>query len=236
MKWKHPGHEFDHVYEHIRKKRNYYLFGAGDYGRLFADAMKDELDLVAFIDNNEAKHGGQVAGLPCIRLSEVEKTEDAAIILTVSQMQRGDIIVQLEQAGWQKDVDFFIIEEFLSVYCVYKYDKVYFLSISFLPSTACNLRCVPELQSLCETVLHPPVGADQERYRYVFPRRRPHPAFPCQRRRAVPEPPAAGRHRVPRHALRRPHPHAPHRHERHGRALGRALCAPRKDEGRGHGR
>ena len=141
MKWKHPGHEFDHVYEHIRKKRNYYLFGAGDYGRLFADAMKDELDLVAFIDNNEAKHGGQVAGLPCIRLSEVEKTEDAAIILTVSQMQRGDIIVQLEQAGWQKDVDFFIIEEFLSVYCVYKYDKVYFLSISFLPSTACNLRC-----------------------------------------------------------------------------------------------
>ena len=50
-------------------------------------------------------------------------------------------IEQLEQCGYQRNRDFFIIEEFISVYYLYKYDKVYFLNISFLPSTACNLKC-----------------------------------------------------------------------------------------------
>ncbi len=141
MKWKHPGHEFDHVYENICKKRRFYLFGAGDYGRQFASIMKNEIELISFIDNNEKKQGQEILGLPCIDLSEAEKAPESGMILTVSQMQRGTIITQLEQAGWQKDVDFFIIEEFLSVYHVYKYGRVYFSSISFLPSTACNLRC-----------------------------------------------------------------------------------------------
>lgn len=141
MKWKHPGHEFDHVYENMCKKRRFYLFGAGDYGRQFAHIMRDEIKLVAFIDNNERKQGTSIEGLPCVALSAVEKNEETAIILTVSQMQRGEIIQQLVQAGWIRDLDFFIIEEFLSVYHVYKHDRVYLSSISFLPSTACNLRC-----------------------------------------------------------------------------------------------
>ena len=141
MKWKHPGHEFDHVYENISKKRRYYLFGAGDYGRQFAKIMKGELELVAFLDNDEKKQGSQIEGLPCQSLVEVEREEDVGIILTVSQMQRGSIMRQLEVEDWKKDADFFIIEEFLSVYHVYKYGQVYFSSISFLPSTACNLRC-----------------------------------------------------------------------------------------------
>lgn len=141
MKWKYPGHEFDHVYDNMSKKRRFYLFGAGDYGRQFARIMKDEIELVAFIDNKESKQGQAIEGLPCVALSEVKKTEETAIILTVSQMQRGEIIEQLVRAGWNRDIDFFIIEEFLSLYHVYKYDKVYLSSISFLPSTACNLHC-----------------------------------------------------------------------------------------------
>ena len=43
--------------------------------------------------------------------------------------------------GLRKDVDFFLFEEFLSVYYLYQYDKVYMSSISFLPSTICNLKC-----------------------------------------------------------------------------------------------
>ena len=50
-------------------------------------------------------------------------------------------IEQLKQSGYKKDEDYFILEEFLSVFHAYKNDMVYFSSISFLPSTACNLNC-----------------------------------------------------------------------------------------------
>ena len=59
----------------------------------------------------------------------------------LSQIQRGPIIEQVKKQGCRENVDFFVIEEFLSVYFIYKYDRVYFSSISFLPSTACNLKC-----------------------------------------------------------------------------------------------
>ena len=59
----------------------------------------------------------------------------------MSQIARVTPVEQLIKAGYKKDIDFFIIEEFISVYFAYKHDKVYFSSISFLPSTACNLNC-----------------------------------------------------------------------------------------------
>ena len=59
----------------------------------------------------------------------------------MSQMARVKPVEQLKMLGYKKDEDFFIIEEFISVYYVYKKDMVYFSSISLLPSTACNLNC-----------------------------------------------------------------------------------------------
>lgn len=35
MKWQKPGHEFDAVYDEMKQKKGFYLFGAGDYGRQF---------------------------------------------------------------------------------------------------------------------------------------------------------------------------------------------------------
>lgn len=59
----------------------------------------------------------------------------------MSQIARGVPIIQLENKGLIRNRDYFLIEEFISIYYVYKYNKVYFSSISFLPSTACNLNC-----------------------------------------------------------------------------------------------
>ena len=66
---------------------------------------------------------------------------DEGIVITMSQIARVKTIEQLKECGYKKDKTFFIIEEFLSVYYVYKNEQVYFSSISFLPSTACNLDC-----------------------------------------------------------------------------------------------
>ncbi len=142
MKWAKPGHEFDCVYDNIKAKKAFYLFGAGDYGKQFLNIMKNEITIQGFIDNNLLKQQDGYAEYPCIALSGIDLDNGkTGIIVTVSQIQRNAIIMQLRAAGYIHNKDFFIIEEFLSIYFVYKYNKVYFSSISFLPSTTCNLEC-----------------------------------------------------------------------------------------------
>lgn len=141
MRWTNKGHQYDEMYSHIEAKQSFYLFGAGDYGRQFINIFKDEIDIVGYIDNSDEKQGTLINGIMCYGLDEAEVNEKTGIIVTMSQIARVDPIEQLIASGYKKNEDFFIIEEFLSVYYVYKYDKVYFSSISFLPSTACNLNC-----------------------------------------------------------------------------------------------
>ncbi len=141
MKWKNKGHEYDEMYENIDKKEGFYLFGAGDYGRQFYNAFKDEIKILGYIDNNTEKQGKIINGYKCYSLKDVLLQEREGIIITMSQIARVNPVMQLEKMDYIKNKDYFIIEEFISVYNVYKYDKVYFSSISFLPSTACNLNC-----------------------------------------------------------------------------------------------
>ncbi len=141
MKWLNKGHEFDDVYANILQKKSYYLFGAGDYGRQFYSVFKDEIKITSYIDNASDKHGTYINGLMCLSLEQVTLASDIGIIVTMSQIARSEPIAQLQSMGLIRNKDYFIIEEFISIYHVYKYEKVYFSSISFLPSTACNLKC-----------------------------------------------------------------------------------------------
>lgn len=141
MKWKNRGHEYDEMYINIEQKKSFYLFGAGDYGRQFYAIFKNEINIAGYIDNSAEKHGKLLEGKKCCYLNEISADESTGIIVTMSQIARVEPIEQLKKAGYSYGKDFFIIEEFLSVYYLYKYNKVYFSSISFLPSTACNLNC-----------------------------------------------------------------------------------------------
>lgn len=141
MKWKNRGHEYDHMYEKICEKNNFYLFGAGDYGRQFLNIFNKEIVIKGFIDNDPAKQETTIQGIKCYSLENVAISANTGIIVTMSQIARVKPIEQLKKRGYKKNTDFFTIEEFLSVYHVYKNEQVYFSSISFLPSTACNLNC-----------------------------------------------------------------------------------------------
>ncbi len=141
MKWMNKGHEFDPMFEAISKKDSFYLFGAGDYGNLFFQIIDGIIRIDGYIDNDLKKIGSTVNGLPCYSLSAIEKKVEIGIIVTMSQIARVKPIEQLTAAGYIRNIDFFIIEEFLSVYFVYEKNMVYFSSISFLPSTICNLNC-----------------------------------------------------------------------------------------------
>ena len=141
MKWNNKGHEYDEVYKEIEKKKRFYMFGAGDYGKQFLNIFKNEIEIIGYIDNNPQKQGNVINGYKCISLEEIEHSKGIGIVITMSQIARVRPIEQLIKAGYRKNIDFFIIEEFLSIYYVYKYNKIYLSSVSFLPSTACNLNC-----------------------------------------------------------------------------------------------
>lgn len=141
MKWKNKGHEYDLMYSNIEKKNKYYLFGAGDYGHQFLAMFKDEINIVGFIDNSVNKIGNMIEGIKCYAFNDIKLKDDETIILTMSQIARVKPVEQLLKSGKVHNIDYFLIEEFISVYNVYKYNKVHFSSISFLPSTICNLNC-----------------------------------------------------------------------------------------------
>ncbi len=141
MRWRNKGHEYDELYFQICDKTGFYLFGCGDYGRQFLKCFQNEVSIVGYIDKRLAECGYQMNGIRCIDLHELSLKEEEGIILTISQCERSGAIEQLEQYGYQKNKDFFLIEEFISVYYLYKYNRVYFLNISLLPSTVCNLKC-----------------------------------------------------------------------------------------------
>lgn len=141
MRWKNKGCEFDDMFQQIEQKERFYLFGAGDYGKQFLKALKGELSIAGYIDNDSMKQNKNVNGLWCMPLEELELKSSEGIIVTMSQIARMEAVQELVRMGLKKNIDFFIIEEFISVYYVYKYDRVYFSSISFLPSTVCNLKC-----------------------------------------------------------------------------------------------
>lgn len=141
MKWKNKGHEYDRMYQKIIEKKSFYLFGAGDYGEQFLHIFEKEIQIKGFLDNSPQKQGRNAHGYPCYSPIGIHLLPDEGIIVTMSQIARVKPLEQLKEAGYRKNEDFFIIEEFLSVYQVYKNDSIYFSSISFLPSTACNLKC-----------------------------------------------------------------------------------------------
>ena len=141
MKWKNMGHEYDFAYTNIKDKKRFYLFGAGDYGTQFIKIIESKINIVGYIDNDPDKQGKVINGYRCFSLNEVILDSDESIIVTMSQIARVEPVEQLKNAGYVKNDSFFVIEEFLSIYFAYKHNKVYFSSISFLPSTACNLNC-----------------------------------------------------------------------------------------------
>ncbi len=141
MKWKNRGHEYDDMYQKISEKNRFYLFGAGDYGKQFMRIFKSEIQIKGYIDSDISRHGNMIDGKMCNSLEDISLGENDGIIVTMSQAARVSALEQLRALEYRKNTDYFMIEEFLSVYHVYKNDKVYFSSISFLPSTACNLNC-----------------------------------------------------------------------------------------------
>ena len=147
MKWRNKGHEFDAVYECIKKKQKLYLYGAGEYGRRVLDIIRRKFggrfSVEGFIDGDYKKQGNQYCGLPVYAPSDlkVDRETMGVVISIVGARISDEINNTLFGMGLKKDVDFFHYSVFLSVYFAYEKDMLFLHDVSFLPSTYCNLRC-----------------------------------------------------------------------------------------------
>ena len=73
MKWTNKGHEFDGVYENLKTKKKFYLFGVGMYGKAVYEELKKMGEtVIGFIDNDSCKQHTKYDGLTIYPLEEVQ--------------------------------------------------------------------------------------------------------------------------------------------------------------------
>lgn len=137
MRWTSKGHEYDAYWNEIRDIQSVYLFGAGLTGRSAKQLLQDKLELLGFIDNDEKKQGSMVEGLPVFRSEEAACDKHTAVIVTVSPEMAGNVLAGLKERG----IRAYDMHVFLPVYFMYSRDELALTSLSYLPTTVCNLRC-----------------------------------------------------------------------------------------------
>lgn len=138
MKWTRRGHEFDTYWNEIQEIRSVYLFGAGLIGKSVKYLLQNKLELLGFIDHDENKQGKVIAGLPVLRTDEVTCNKHTAVLITVSPEMTGIIQNDLQKDG----IVAYDMHTFLPVYFLYGWNKLVLTSLSYLPATVCNLRCI----------------------------------------------------------------------------------------------
>ncbi|MCI8981309.1 MAG: radical SAM protein [Hungatella sp.] len=142
MRWQNKGHEFDHVYKNLAEKSGFWLFGAGMYGEaMHKELEKMESRILGFIDNNELRRHREYMGKEILSLQDISLKDHEAIIVCVSPFSRSSVMRQLMLAGYIYNQNVFTMETYMSLKYVYDLKKMYIPSISFLPSTVCNLNC-----------------------------------------------------------------------------------------------
>jgi hypothetical protein len=141
MKWKNKGHEFDMLGAKIMNLSAIYLFGAGAVGKAVFTKYKDKITIKGFIDSDTKKQHSFFVGTKVYTLGDVRLQSTEAIVLTVSPTTIPQLHELFNNYGYQMDVNMFTAHTFFPVFDMYKFGEVCLPSISFLPSTICNLKC-----------------------------------------------------------------------------------------------
>ena len=144
MKWRNKGKEFDEVAIIICNNKNkYYLWGAGVFGVSFFDNFKNKINILGFIDSDVQKQA------KLIRNKSVNSPE-----FLREQMDQDDSIKVIVTNGWIKDcfgklndwgkflnIDYFHVNDFMSIYMFYMENKVYTISANIGVTSKCTLKC-----------------------------------------------------------------------------------------------
>lgn len=140
MKWNNKGHEFDKIWENISKNdRSFVIWGAGTFGISFYDDFSDKIDVVGWVDSNPQKQGRIIKGL--VVSSPEALLESNNSIVLVSTGWTKDVFSQLDRWGYIKNQTYFHIDEFMTIYSLYKENKLFVSNLNINITEFCTLRC-----------------------------------------------------------------------------------------------
>ncbi len=137
MRWKNKGHEYDLFWEEIKDIREVYLFGAGLVGKSVLELLQRLLYVKGFLDNDENKQGTIFEGKPVSSANSIKMDKNTATLVCVSPESVDAVIKQMNDTGMRA----YDAHIFLPVFYMYHENKLLLTSISYLPTTVCNLRC-----------------------------------------------------------------------------------------------
>ena len=141
MKWSNKGHEFDSVAvkicSHVESCK-YYIWGAGTFGRAFYGLFKDKIHIIGFVDSKPEKQNTMVDGVK-VYAPAVLKDTDAIVLVSTGWTHQ--VYTELNKMGFKKHETYFHIDEFTSVYMLYKENKIYVSDITYTITERCSLKC-----------------------------------------------------------------------------------------------
>lgn len=159
MKWTNPGHEFDHMKESILEENvQYYIWGAAIQGTSLYNSFRDKLNVVGFIDTDPKKHGikiGDVEIYPPERLDH----HDSKVKVLIATSWEGAVSKILEEKGFLKDITFFSKNKFISLFQLFKYNKLSQMQLFCRITERCTLKCkhcgpfIPYIQNPVDAVI-----------------------------------------------------------------------------------
>lgn len=140
MKWQKIGHEYDELAVKICEENiKYYIWGEGVLGNSFFNDFSKKIEIVGFIDSNPDKQGRREDGVYIYSPEEVVLQSDERVLIATGWVK--SVSEALESKGYKRHRDYFLIDEFSTIYMLYKYNKLYLEKMDMICNTKCTLRC-----------------------------------------------------------------------------------------------
>ena len=144
MKWKNKGQELDllagKIIESAASKK-FYIWGAGYFGDTIYHSLKNQINILGYIDSNKnkwhmTKNNLKIA--PPSVLNEVNM-DDACVLVSAGWTR--EIFDALSGFGYKKNINCFHIDEFYSIFMLFKNNKLCLSVVSISISERCTLKC-----------------------------------------------------------------------------------------------
>ena len=140
MKWTNKGHEFDSIAEKICNSRHeFIIWGAGTFGEAFFNEFCNEISIVGFVDSNIMKQGLTKCNREIWNPSVLES--DKRRIVLVSTGWTAEVFASLEKMGYEHGYNYFHIDEFITIYRMYKKNELCVSNLNVNITEFCSLRC-----------------------------------------------------------------------------------------------
>lgn len=142
MKWKNKGREYDNLAKIICNDENkYYLWGgAGVLGESFYKDFSGKINILGFIDSNPDKQGKRDDGIYVYAPNEFTLGENEKVLIVTGWVKVVSDL--LDTKGYKKNIDYFLLDEFSTIFMMYKYNKLYIEKMDMMCNTKCTLRCI----------------------------------------------------------------------------------------------